>query len=107
MGRSVGGMRLPWTPGPRYEALRPAGWHLLHIGPVSAAATWAASQKLPATEIAPAAHETPGTVYLVRPDGYIGLVAAAFSEAGIHGVCPALGAGEASCGQNIRLSHAP
>ncbi|GAB2872609.1 FAD-dependent monooxygenase [Hymenobacter ruber] len=79
-GGVAGGQRLPWAAG-RYEALRPVGWHLLHVGSVPAARAWASARSLVATEVAPAAAETPGTVYLVRPDGYVGLVAAAFDEA--------------------------
>ncbi|MGY3087484.1 2-polyprenyl-6-methoxyphenol hydroxylase-like FAD-dependent oxidoreductase [Hymenobacter sp. UYAg731] len=79
-GNVAGGQRLPWAAG-RYEALRPVGWHLLHVGPVLAARAWAAAHAVAATEVAPAAAETPGTVYLVRPDGYVGLVSAAFNEA--------------------------
>ena len=74
-----GGDRLPWA-ADRYPAIRPAGWHLLHIGPAPAAAAWAHARQLPATQVTPAPGETPGTVYLVRPDGYLGLVAAAFHE---------------------------
>ncbi len=81
-GAARGGMRLPWAPGPRYAALRRPGWHLLSVGPVpAAAAAWAAAHQLAATEIAPAASEKAGTVYLVRPDGYLALVAATFDEA--------------------------
>lgn len=76
----AGGQRLPWAPG-RYEALRPAGWHLLHVGPNPAARTWAATQGLPATEVAPAAGEAAGAVYLMRPDAYVGQAAATFAEA--------------------------
>jgi 2-polyprenyl-6-methoxyphenol hydroxylase-like FAD-dependent oxidoreductase len=76
----IGGMRLPWAAG-RYAALRPAGWHLLSIGSVPAAHEWAQAHHLSATEVAPAAGEKPGTIYLVRPDGYVGLVAVAFSAA--------------------------
>jgi hypothetical protein len=79
-GGVAGGQRLPWAAG-RYEALRPVGWHLLHIGPVPAAQAWAAAHNLAATQIAPAAAETLGTVYLMRPDGYVGLVASKFDEA--------------------------
>jgi 2-polyprenyl-6-methoxyphenol hydroxylase-like FAD-dependent oxidoreductase len=78
-GDVAGGQRLPWAAG-RYEALRPVGWHLLHVGPMPAAQAWATAHAVAATEIAPAAAETPGTVYLVRPDGYAGLVAPAFNE---------------------------
>lgn len=77
----AGGMRLPWAAGPRYAALRPAGWHLLLIGPVPAAETWAKAHHLRATAVSLAPGEMPGVVYLVRPDGYVGLVAMAFSEA--------------------------
>ena len=80
-GRVAGGQRLPWAAGPRFAALRQPGWHVLHVGPVPTAAAWALAQHLPATEVAPAAGETPGTVYLVRPDAYIGLAAATFNEA--------------------------
>ena len=78
-GGVASGQRLPWAAG-RYEVLRPVGWHLLHVGPGPAARAWAAAHSVAATEIAPAAAETPGTVYFVRPDGYVGLVAAAFDE---------------------------
>ncbi|MBH8571271.1 FAD-dependent monooxygenase [Microvirga sp. STS02] len=78
-GGVAGGRRLPWAAG-RYEALRPVGWHLLHVGPVPAAQAWAAAHNLAATQIAPTATEAPGTVYVVRPDGYVGKVAAAFNE---------------------------
>lgn len=84
-GRVVGGQRLPWVAGPRYAALRPAGWHLLHVGPVPAAAAWAKAHQIPATELLPVAGETSGTVYLVRPDSYIGLAAATFNEAEFGG----------------------
>jgi 2-polyprenyl-6-methoxyphenol hydroxylase-like FAD-dependent oxidoreductase len=77
----VGGMRLPWVAGPRYVALRTAGWQLLHVGPVSAATVaWASARKLPLTEVAPGPGERPGTVYFMRPDGYVGLVAPAFKD---------------------------
>jgi 2-polyprenyl-6-methoxyphenol hydroxylase-like FAD-dependent oxidoreductase len=75
-----GGMRLPWAPG-RYAALRQVGWQVLAVGPPAPALVgWAHAHTLPLTEIAPTPPETPGTVYLVRPDGYVGLVAPAFSE---------------------------
>jgi 2-polyprenyl-6-methoxyphenol hydroxylase-like FAD-dependent oxidoreductase len=80
VGTVAGGMRLPWVAGPRYAALQVPGWHLLHVGPGSVAEGWAAAQQLPATEVAPAAGEAPGTTYLVRPDGYIGLMAGVFNE---------------------------
>ncbi len=78
----IGGMRLPWAAG-RYEALRPVGWHVLCAGPAPGGlAEWARAQGLPLTQAAsPAAGEARGTVYLVRPDGYVGLVASLFSEA--------------------------
>lgn len=80
-GGVPGGLRLPWAAG-RYEALRPVGWQLLHVGrgPVPAAQAWAAAHAVATTEVAPTAAETPGSMYLVRPDGYVGLAAAAFNE---------------------------
>ncbi|MDB5234721.1 MAG: hypothetical protein JWR44_1714 [Hymenobacter sp.] len=75
-----GGMRLPWAPG-RYAALRPPGWHVLCVGPgPEALATWTQAHGLPLTEAAPTAQEVPGTVYVVRPDGYLGLTAPSFDE---------------------------
>ena len=79
-GAVAGGQRLPWVPGPRYAALQPPGWHLLHLGPGPAAAAWAQAQQVPASEVAPGPNEEAGTTYLVRPDGYIGLAALVFSE---------------------------
>ncbi|WP_208174844.1 FAD-dependent monooxygenase [Hymenobacter negativus] len=79
VGAVTGGMRLPWTAGPRYAALHQPGWHLLSVGPVPAA--WAQAHGVTATEVAAAAGEKPGTVYLVRPDGYVGLAAPSFNEA--------------------------
>ena len=77
---AAGGQRLPWVDG-RYELLHPPGWHLLHVGPVPpAVAAWAGRWSLPVSAVAAAAGEAPGTVYLVRPDGYLGLVAAEFEE---------------------------
>ena len=77
---TAGGQRLPWVAG-RYNALHPPGWHLLHLGPVlPAVVAWAARWQLPVSEAAPAAGEAAGTVYLVRPDGYLGLVHASFDE---------------------------
>ncbi len=76
----AGGMRLPWAPG-RYEALRPAGWQVLCLGPAPAGlADWARARRLPLVETGPTTEETTGTVYLVRPDAYVGLVAATFGE---------------------------
>lgn len=75
-----GGMRLPWAPG-RYQALRTPGWQVLCAGPGSeATAAWARAHGLLLTEIIPMAQETPGTLYLLRPDGYVGLVASSFDE---------------------------
>ena len=74
-------MRLPWSAGPRYAALRRPGWQLVTMGPVPAAGSWAQTLGLPIAEATPAAHEMAGATYLVRPDGYLGLVAATFSEA--------------------------
>lgn len=75
------GVRLPWAPG-RYDALRQPGWQLLSIGPARAAlAAWCQQWQLPLRAVAAAPGETAGTVYLVRPDGYVGLVAPAFSAA--------------------------
>ena len=75
----VGGMRLPWAP-ERYEVLRRVGWQVLCVGAAPAAlVAWAQAHGLPVTVLAVAA-ETPGTVYLVRPDAYVGLVATAFRE---------------------------
>ena len=79
-GAVAGGQRLPWAAG-RYAELRPVGWHLLHVGNAPEARAWAAAHALAATELALPAPETPGTVYLVRPDGYVGLAAVAFTEA--------------------------
>ena len=81
VGRVAGGQRLPWVAGPRYAALRPAGWHLLHVGPGPEVTAWAQLHHLPALEVTPAPGEKPGTTYFVRPDGYVGLAASAFSEA--------------------------
>ena len=76
----TGGMRLPWALG-RYEALRTPGWQVLRVGPGPvAAAAWASKYGLPLTEIAPTVHETPGALYLMRPDGYVGLAASSFDE---------------------------
>jgi 2-polyprenyl-6-methoxyphenol hydroxylase-like FAD-dependent oxidoreductase len=77
---AAGGQRLPWGPG-RYHALRAPGWHLLHTGPSPAAMVWAAARGHGAIQVVPVAGEPAGTVYLVRPDGYLGLVTDAFSEA--------------------------
>ena len=75
-----GGMRLPWAPG-RYQALRTPGWQVFCAGPgPEATAAWARAHGLPLTEIIPMAQETPGTLYLLRPDGYVGLVASSFDE---------------------------
>ena len=45
-----------------------------------ATAAWARAHGLPLTEIAPADQETPGALCLLRPDGYVGLVASSFDE---------------------------
>ena len=75
-----GGMRLPWAPG-RYEALRTPGWQVLCAGTSpETVPVWAHAHRLHCTEVAPTAQETPGTLYLLRPDGYVGLVAPAFDE---------------------------
>lgn len=75
-----GGMRLPWAAG-RYQTLRRVGWQLLCLGPPPASLqAWASQQALPLTTLLATKTETPGTAYLVRPDGYVGL-AAPFSEA--------------------------
>ena len=80
-GGVAGGERLPWVAG-RYQALHLPGWHLLYLGLVPAdVAAWAAHWQLPVAEVAPAAGEAAGPVYLVRPDGYLGLVSAGFDEA--------------------------
>ncbi len=89
----AGGRRLPWAPG-RYGALRPAGWHVLSVGPAPAAlGAWAQARALPLAQAAPAAGEVPGTVYLVRPDGYVGLAAPAFSEAAFSAYATQWGVG--------------
>ena len=77
-----GGMRLPWALGPsRYQALRTPGWQVLCAGPgPETTAAWVRAHGLPLTEIIPMAQETPGTLYLLRPDGYVGLVASSFDE---------------------------
>lgn len=76
-----GGMRLPWS-AERYEALRPAGWHMLCAGPAPAGLTgWAKARGVPLLAVPPTAAERSAAVYLVRPDGYVGLAAASFSEA--------------------------
>lgn len=75
-----GGMRLPWAPG-RYQALRTPGWQVLCAGPgPEATAAWASAHGLLPTEAAPTAQETPGALYLLRPDGYVGLMAPSFDE---------------------------
>ncbi|GAB3824700.1 FAD-dependent monooxygenase [Hymenobacter jeollabukensis] len=80
-GRARGGDRLPWAPEPRYEPLRQPGWQLLSLGkPTAALRTWAARQPLPLTVVPPGQGEAAGTIYLVRPDGYLGLVAPRFDE---------------------------
>ena len=94
-GGVAGGMRLPWAPG-RYEALRPVGWHLLCVGPAPAAlANWASTHRLLCTELPPTAAEETGTVYLVRPDAYVGLVAPAFDEAAFSAYAQQWGIGAA------------
>lgn len=76
-----GGMRLPWAPG-RYDVLRQPGWQVLSVGPAQEALTaWCGQQQLPLHTGAAAPGEAAGMVYLVRPDGYVGLVALAFSAA--------------------------
>ncbi|MBC7446922.1 MAG: hypothetical protein H7330_02565 [Hymenobacteraceae bacterium] len=70
-----GGNRLPWQGPGTYAPLQTPGWHLIGRGALSEAArAWAAGHGLPAT----AATATGTEVYLVRPDGYVGLAAARF-----------------------------
>ena len=77
-----GGARLPWVAGLRYTALRQPGWQLFSVGkPTVAAGRWARQQGLPLTAVAPGPDEVPGLLYLVRPDGYVGLMAPAFDQA--------------------------
>ena len=51
------------------------------VGGLAGAEYKVGSHQLPVTEIPPIAGETLGTMYLVWPYSYIGLAAAAFSEA--------------------------
>ncbi|MCC3156786.1 FAD-dependent monooxygenase [Hymenobacter sp. 15J16-1T3B] len=81
-GRVRGGERLPWAAESRYEPLRQPGWQLLGLGePPAALRAWAARQRLPLTVVAASREEAAGALYLVRPDGYLGLVAPQFDEA--------------------------
>ena len=76
------GARLPWVAGPRYAALRQPGWQFFGVGePIAAAGQWARRQGLPLTWLLPGPGEASGLVYLVRPDGYVGLVAPVFDQA--------------------------
>ncbi|GAC1382937.1 MAG: FAD-dependent monooxygenase [Hymenobacter sp.] len=76
----VAGSRMPWREG-RYRAFRPAGWHVLAFGPPAAElVTWARAHEIKLTALAPEGADKPGTVCLVRPDTYVGLVADAFNE---------------------------
>lgn len=79
------GDRLPWGPAPRYELLRHPGWQLLHLGePPAEARRWAKQHQLPLNAVAPGKAERPGTLYLVRPDGYVGLALPRFEEAALN-----------------------
>ena len=63
------------------QALRTPGWQVFCAAPgPEATAAWARAHGLPLTEIALANQETPGTLYLLRPDGYAGLVVPSFDE---------------------------
>lgn len=78
------GDRLPWGPAPRYELLRQPGWHLLSLGePAAEARHWAARRRMPLTAVAPGPGERAGALYLVRPDGYLGLVLPRFEAAAL------------------------
>ncbi len=83
VGRVQGGDRLPWLPG-LYEPMKALTWQLYLVGPGGPEAlAWSAQhgtglQVIPFT---PAAHRTgyrEHSALLVRPDGYIGLIAARF-----------------------------
>ncbi|WP_303311284.1 FAD-dependent monooxygenase [Hymenobacter sp. BT730] len=75
------GERLPWQADGRFEALRVTGWQLMAVGePTQEVQEWASQRELPFTVLRPMPGETPGTLYLLRPDGYLGLVAPQFEE---------------------------
>ncbi|WP_082318119.1 FAD-dependent monooxygenase [Hymenobacter sp. DG25A] len=90
------GERLPWQADGRFEALRPAGWHLFTVAePSTEIKEWASLRELPLTVIRPMPAETPGTVYLLRPDGYLGLVAPQFEETQFTAYADQWGVGKA------------
>ena len=63
------------------QALRTPGWQVFCTAPgPEATAARARAHALPLTEIAPADQEMPGTLYLLRPDGHVGLAAPSFDE---------------------------
>ena len=84
VGRVRGGDRLPWLPG-LYEPMKALAWQLYLVGPPEPEAlAWSAQHGtgLQVIPFSPAAHRTgyrEHSALLVRPDGYIGLIASRFA----------------------------
>ena len=83
VGRVRGGDRLPWLPG-LYEPLKALAWQLYVVGPPEPEAlAWSAQhgtglQVIPFSLATRRAGYREQSALLVRPDGYIGLIAARF-----------------------------
>lgn len=74
-----GGDRLPWFASDAFAPLRSPGWHLLSPGPLPPAArAWADQQGIAAAGGLTSSGTAP--LYLVRPDGYVGLAAEWFDR---------------------------
>lgn len=90
-GRVQGGDRLPWVPGPdgrsNFDALRTLDWQVHTYGPPTPALlAWCARHEVPlqvfeASRAAQAAGLDAQGVYVVRPDGYVGLACHHFDHA--------------------------
>lgn len=92
VGRVRGGDRLPWVPdgaSSNYGALRSLDWQMhVYSSPAPEVQTWCAARSLPLhvfpfTRAARRAGIAEGALYLVRPDGYVGLAAPRFEPSSL------------------------
>ncbi len=89
-GKVSGGMRLPWVQnerGSNFDALQSLRWHLqVHGAPTPELLTWSERHDLPLhvfrySRRAARAGLADSAIYLIRPDGYVGLALPGFDAA--------------------------